>query len=71
MEDKIKKLQERMPQEVDAFLTADEKTVLYLTGFDMTDGALFVMRDEAFLLVDFRYIEAEREIGRASCRERV
>lgn len=64
MEDKIKKLQERMPQEVDAFLTADEKTVLYLTGFDMTDGALFVMRDEAFLFVDFRYIEAAREEAR-------
>ena len=53
-----------MPQEVDAFLTADEKTVLYLTGFDMTDGALFVMRDEAFLFVDFRYIEAAREEAR-------
>ena len=58
MENKIKELQERLPDGVDSFISLDEKTVLYLTGFTMNDGALFVTRDDAVLFVDFRYIEA-------------
>ncbi|MGN1095385.1 MAG: aminopeptidase P family protein, partial [Eubacteriales bacterium] len=61
MDNKIEKLQKNLPAEADAFISADEKTVLYLTGFSMTDGALFVTRDDAVLYVDFRYIEAARE----------
>lgn len=67
MDNKIKILQERFPEGVDAFISIDEKTVLYLTGFAMTDGALFVTRDDAVLFVDFRYIEAANEEAQ-NCR---
>ena len=61
MENKIKELQNKLPEGVDSFLSLDEKTVLYLTGFSMNDGALFVTRNDAVLFVDFRYIEAASE----------
>lgn len=67
MENKIKELQQRLPDGVDSFLSLDEKTVLYLTGFTMNDGALFVTRDDAVMFVDFRYIEAAAEEAR-NCR---
>jgi Xaa-Pro aminopeptidase len=67
MDNKIKELQEKLPEGVDSFLSLDEKTVLYLTGFTMNDGALFVTRDDAVLFVDFRYIEAANEEAK-NCR---
>ncbi len=67
MDDKIKILQKKFPENADAFFSADEKTVLYLTGFAMTDGALFVTRNDAFLYVDFRYIEAAKSEA-CNCR---
>ncbi|MBQ9745361.1 MAG: aminopeptidase P family protein [Clostridia bacterium] len=67
MDNKIKELQQKLPEGVDSFLSLDEKTVLYLTGFTMNDGALFVTRDDAVLCVDFRYIEAANEEAK-NCR---
>ena len=67
MENKIKELQNKLPEGVDSFISLDEKTVLYLTGFSMNDGALFVTRDDAVLFVDFRYIEAASEEAK-NCR---
>ena len=67
MENKIKELQNKLPEGVDSFLSLDEKTVLYLTGFSMNDGALFVTRNDAVLFVDFRYIEAASEEAK-NCR---
>jgi hypothetical protein len=54
MDNKIKELQQKLPEGVDSFLSLDEKTVLYLTGFTMNDGALFVTRDDAVLFVAYR-----------------
>jgi Xaa-Pro aminopeptidase len=67
MDNKMKELQQKLPAGVDSFLSLDEKTVLYLTGFTMNDGALFVTRDDAVLFVDFRYIEAANEEAK-NCR---
>ncbi len=64
MDNKIKELQLKMPEGTDAFISLDERTVFYLTGCEMTDGALFVTRESAYLFVDFRYIEAAREEAR-------
>lgn len=36
----------------------------YLTGFFADDGILVITKNEAFLLIDFRYIEAARETAR-------
>ena len=67
MENKVKELQKKLPCGTESFISLDEKTVLYLTGFTMNDGALFVTRDDAVLFVDFRYIEAANEEAK-NCR---
>ena len=55
---RIEKLRLSMPEGVDAFITTDERTRLYLTKFHSTDGTVFVTRQSAVLYADFRYIEA-------------
>ena len=52
------KLRAAMPEGIDAFITTDECTRLYLTKFHSTDGTVFVTRNSATLYADFRYIEA-------------
>ena len=44
----------------DAAVILSEHNRRYFTGFSATDGILFVTRDRAVLLEDFRYIEAAR-----------
>ena len=55
---RIEKLRAAMPEGVDAFITTDECTRLYLTKFHSTDGTVFVTKQSAVLYADFRYIEA-------------
>ena len=43
---------------LDAVLVTDEKNQRYATGFPITDGAVLVGREKAFLITDSRYIEA-------------
>ena len=52
------KLIAALPAGVDAFITTNERTCLYLSGFAFSDGAIFVTRAGAHLFTDFRYIEA-------------
>ena len=44
----------------DAALISSPLNQRYLTGFDYHDGYLLITREKAFLLADFRYIEAAR-----------
>lgn len=46
--------------QTDAAVILSEHNRRYFTGFAATDGILFVARDRAVLLEDFRYIEAAR-----------
>lgn len=55
---RIEKFIAAMPEGIDAFITTDEKTRLYLTKFPATDGTVFVTRRGGTLYADFRYIEA-------------
>ena len=55
---KIETLRARFPEGVDAFITVDEKTCLYLSGFLFSDGAIFVTKKNTYLFTDSRYIEA-------------
>ena len=55
---RTEKLIAALPAGVDAFITTNEKTCLYLSGFAFSDGAIFVTRAGAHLFTDFRYIEA-------------
>lgn len=56
----VKKLQASFPEELDAILITSEMHQYYLTGFNLQDGYVAVMRDRALVFVDFRYIEAAR-----------
>ena len=44
--------------EADALLITSEINLRWLTGFDYSDGCVVVTRDGAFLITDFRYLEA-------------
>lgn len=55
---RIEKLREKFPRDVDAFITTNERTRLYLTKFHSTDGTVFVTKNSATFYADFRYIEA-------------
>jgi len=54
----IRKLQDYLPDSATAALITSEINARYFSLFDYTDGAVLVTKDEAFLLCDFRYIEA-------------
>ena len=57
----LKKLQEALDVlGVDAIIVSSELNQRYLSGFDYTDGYLFITKKEAYLLADFRYTEAAR-----------
>ena len=53
-------LQQKMPETMDAVLLASGMHQYYMTGFNIDDGYVAVMRDRAFVFVDFRYIEAAK-----------
>ncbi len=53
-------LQNRIPEGTDAVLITSEMHQYYITGFNIEDGFVAVMRDRAFVFVDFRYIEAAK-----------
>lgn len=47
--------------EADAAIISSELNIRYLCGFNYTDGYLLIFPDKAYLLADFRYIEAARK----------
>lgn len=55
---RAEKLRAKMLDGVDAFITTNERTRLYLTKFHSTDGTVFVTKNSATFYADFRYIEA-------------
>ena len=55
----IERIQQRLAAEgLDALLLTDEKNQRFATGFPITDGAVVVTREKAFLITDSRYLEA-------------
>lgn len=57
----IQRLQEKLPENIDCLLVTCEAHQRYLTGFPFTDGYVVVGREHAWLLTDFRYIEAAKK----------
>ena len=49
-----------MSKNTDGAIISSELNSRYLSGFDYTDGYLLVLPEKAYLLADFRYIEAAR-----------
>ena len=56
--DRIKRLSQMLPEDVDAALITSDVNRQYYTGFVSSAGALLVTREKAVLLLDSRYIEA-------------
>lgn len=56
--DRIKKLSQMLPEDIDAALITSDVNRRYYTGFVSSAGALLVTRKEAVLLLDSRYVEA-------------
>lgn len=60
----IQKLQDFLPDHTTAALITSEVNARYFTGFSYTDGAVLITKDTAYLLCDFRYIEAAEKSAR-------
>ena len=58
----LKRFQDALAQsEADCAIISSEENQRYLSGFRYTDGYLLITHTHAFLLADFRYIEAAQE----------
>lgn len=49
-----------------AALVTDETSIFYFTGFPHSEGYLLITKDNSYLLVDFRYIEAAQNTVKSS-----
>ena len=59
----LSKLQSTMKEKsTEAILVSSEINQRYLSGFSYTDGYMLVLPDAAYLITDFRYIEAARTV---------
>lgn len=56
LNERIERLRGRL-EDVDAFVVSSPANRRYLTGFTGSAGTVVVGREEAYLLVDFRYVE--------------
>ena len=45
----------------DAAIISDQLNQHYLSGFEFHDGVVLVMQKDAYLITDFRYVEAAKE----------
>ena len=64
MQNRIKRVKEGMAARgIDAFLITKSENQIYLTGFHSTNCQLVITADANYLLTDFRYIEAARELA--------
>ena len=55
----LKRLQKIMKEQgVNGILLSSEVNQRYISGFDFQDGYIVVLQDKAYVLTDFRYIEA-------------
>lgn len=61
MRDRLVELCSLLKEDNVAFLITSDVNRFYYTGFKSSAGAVFVTVDKAFLLVDFRYIEAAKK----------
>ena len=57
----IKQIQKELGAN-DALLVASIPNRFYLTGFETSDGFVFIARDTAVFLIDFRYVEKAKQI---------
>lgn len=59
--DKIIRLQQAMPSDMEAVILQDAANRFYLTGMKSSAGTVLVTRNKAWLIIDFRYFEEAEE----------
>lgn len=63
MNERLKQLMSKVPAEIDAVLITSPVNRRYYTGLKSSAGTLFAMRNDAYFIIDSRYIEiAKRTI---------
>lgn len=60
MDGRIEKFAASLPQGLDGALICSDVSRAYLTGMRSSAGTLLVLRDAAYFIIDFRYIEKAR-----------
>lgn len=58
---RVQELSNKFPQNVDAAIIYSPINRYYFSGFESSSGCLLVTKEDAYLLVDFRYIEAAQK----------
>lgn len=64
IEQRLQRLQDELPTQVDAALIVSGINRRYYTGMASSAGTLLVMRDRAELIIDFRYIEKAKAMAK-------
>ena len=59
--DKIIRLQQAMPSDMEAAILQDAANRFFLTGMKSSAGTVLVTRNKAWLIIDFRYFEEAEE----------
>ncbi len=57
---RLEVLRSRLPENCDGVLLSSELSQFYMTGFHYTDGYALITKKNAYLITDFRYIEAAK-----------
>ncbi len=57
---KLEMLRSRLPDNCDGVLLSSELSQFYMTDFHYTDGYALITKKNAYLITDFRYIEAAK-----------
>ena len=64
MNKRIEKLMELLPGDIDCALITSDVNRRYFTGMLSSAGTLVCFREEAYLIIDFRYIEKARKTAK-------
>ncbi len=59
---RIKKIREVLRNDNEALIITSNSNVYYYTGFNNSEGTVVITKKNAYLLVDFRYIETAKNI---------
>lgn len=68
--DKIRRFQSSMPEEMEAAIFRDPANRFYLTGMRSSAGTVVITKKNAWLIIDFRYLEdAQKKVKNCSVIE--
>lgn len=59
--DNIRKLQQALPDQIEAILIQDAANRFYLTGMKSSAGTVLITKEKAWLIIDFRYFEEAQQ----------